>query len=198
MRFIFYLLMILLLGACGFIEINENGYRSIPKNEMEYIKPFDSTAVYKKINNSDRLNLYEINTADIKKCIKEHKYIWLHLWRPFCTSDYCQNVNYFINIENSFNNLDFKLLLISETYEMKDIKMIVGHSSFNKPIFVLQDSYYGHKMKNNRIKLFKEINNHLSLTTNYGYDDYFFKDTLLIYAGYKISKETIDSLITNH
>lgn len=69
------------------------------------------------------------------------------------------------------------------------------NSSFHKPVFVLQDAWYGHKMKKSSRLLFNELNNNLQIHSKRGFDDYLFKDTLLIYAGNKMSQHILDSLV---
>ena len=127
--------------------------------------------------------------------LKKNKFTWIHLWRPYCSSDYCQSINYFSDLEDKFINKDFHLLLISETYDISIIKDIVKKTRFIKPIYVLQDAYYGHKIKKNRIKFVKEIDsNHLILPKS-GFDNYVFKDTVLIFSSNEINTGIIDSLI---
>ncbi len=45
-----------------------------------------------------------------------------------------------------------------------------------------------------RKRFVKEINNNLK-TTKYGFDNYIFRDTALIYSGNVINKQIMDSLI---
>ncbi|MFC2101315.1 hypothetical protein ACFLRZ_05745, partial [Bacteroidota bacterium] len=122
---------------------------------------------------------------------------WLHLWRPYCSSEYCRNIDYFTDIEKKYMLKDFKFFLISETYDVKDIIEKMKNVTYDKPILVLMDSYYGHSMRKNNIKLLDELDNKLSLERKYGYFDYLFKDTILIYAGRKITEKILDSLIVN-
>ncbi len=139
----FTIILILLIYACGIIRINENGYRDLTKSEKKLILPFNGKD---EIDNNGSKFIYEINISDIKSILKKNKFTWIHLWRPYCSSDYCQNINYFSDLEDKFINKDFHLLLISETYDISIIKDIVKKTRFIKPIYVLQDAYYGHKI----------------------------------------------------
>ena len=184
----------LLLSSC--IMINENSFRGLPKKAMNYIKPFDTTLVSAKVNNHDKLYLYEINSDDIKVLAQKEKYLWVHLWRPFCGAEICQNVDYFNDLANKYQRKGLKLLFISETYDFNDIMKTMKHSWFDRPVFVLQDSYYGHKLRKNRIKLMESLNPELKGTTKIGLDDYFYKDNNLIYSGHIVDEKVLDSLMS--
>jgi len=198
MKKIVRLSIILLLTSCGIIMINENDYRSLTDSNKNLIRPFDIELLSEKANNNEQLFLYEINTNDIKNCIRKQKYTWVHLWRPFCPTESCQNINYYLNVENELKHYDFEFLLISETYDFNSIENAVKNSFYDKPIFVLQDLYYGHKIKPNRLKFYNEFKNEYSPKTRIGFDDYLFKDSVLIFVGDGLNEHRIDSLITKN
>ena len=190
------LVLIILFSGCGMIAINENDYRFLPQEYKHYIKPFRPELVTQKINyKKDSLFLYEINTPEIKKVLRQYKYVWLHLWRPYCEADYCQNISFFAQLAWRYQNKGLQLLFISEDYDPITIQKVLAHSIFDKPIFVLQDIWYGHKIKKNSRLLFNEINNNPAIHSKRGFDDYLFKDTLLVYAGNRMSERVLDSLL---
>ncbi len=194
-----YLLLfasLVLLNACGFIAINENDYRFLPTTYLKDIKPFKMDMVTQKVNNRDSLFLYEINTPNIKACVRHYKYVWLHLWRPYCEAEYCQNISYFAQLARRYQHMDFQLLLISESYDPPTIKKVLANSSFDKPVFVLQDAYYGHKIRKSYKLLFNEINNNPAIHSKKGFDEYLFKDGYLIFAGNKMTVNVLDSLVS--
>ncbi len=198
MKNIIILIVMLLLTNCGIIIINENNYRSLTDSDKNLLRPFDIEIVSQKVNNTEQLYLYEINTNDIKNCVRIQKYTWVHLWRPFCPSESCQNINYYLNIENKLKNYNLQLLLISESYDLNSIEHIVKNSFYDKPIYVLQDLYFGHKIKLNRMKFYNELKTDSSPKTRIGFDDYLFKDSVLIFVGEGLNKHIIDSLITKN
>lgn len=195
MKNIIILIIILLVTSCGIIMINENNHRSLSDSDKSQIRPFDINIVSQKVKNTEQLYIYEINTNDIKNYVRTQKYTWLHLWRPFCPNESCQNINYYLNIENNLKHYDLEFLLISESYDFNSIENAVKNSFYDKPIFVLQDLYYGHKIRPNRMKLYDELKTDSSPKTRIGLDDYLFKDSLLIFVGEGLNKHKIDSLI---
>lgn len=197
MRGIILFVLIFIVSSCGIIMINENGYRNLNEHQKFVIKPFNEDLIFNYTPVSFQSFIYEINTSDIKSVLSNQKYTWIHLWRPFCKGETCKNLSFYSNLENKFMNNDFKLLFISETYDLNIIKNKVKENYFKKPVFVLQDSYFGHKSTKIREKLSEELNNSINIKNQkYGFDDFLFKDTLLIYAGRNINKHIIDSLIS--
>ncbi|MFZ4463856.1 MAG: hypothetical protein ACOYN5_08405 [Bacteroidales bacterium] len=187
-----FLVFILLFG-CGVILINENNYRNLSDTDKIIIMPFDPEIVSKNENNK-QFQLYEINANDIMNYTKMHNYTWVHLWRPFCPNQNCQNIYYFLDVVDSINIYDIEFLLVSESYDLKLIENIVINSAYDKPIFVLQDSHYGHKINSNRLKFIKDFETELSYSSHYGFGDFLFKDSTLIYMGDDLNKDKIESL----
>ncbi len=196
MKNIIKMILILLLPGCGIILINENNYRNLSDSDKIILKPFDPDIVSRKVDN-DQFFIYEINSNDILNCSKKYQFTWVHLWRPFCPNEHCQNLNYLLNTVNAFKSHDIELLLVSESYDLKSIENIVRKSAFDKPIFVLQDAYYGHKIRKNRLKLIADFNSDLPAKTRFGFGEYLFKDSTLIYMGYDLNEHKIDSLIAS-
>ena len=186
------MIIIGMLQSC-IIMINENSFRALKYSDKDYFQPFNIDMVNKKVNNKDSLVVYEINSKNIKESASKNKYTWVHLWRPYCPSDFCQNINYFSDIADKKQGLS--LLLISETYSVETIRSCVVKSDYNRSIFVLQDSYYGHKTRENRLKLYNDFKIDSLVSTKGNFDDYLFKDTVLIFAGNLLNEHIIDSLM---
>lgn len=183
------------LCGCGMILINENSYRALKEADKKSIKPYEYKATQLSRTNVDDMVVYEINSRDVKEYLKQSRYTWIHLWRPFCRAEICQNINVFSELEKEYKNVGLNLLFISETYDIASIKKVIQNTGFKKNIFVLQDAYYGHKTRKNKVALLKEFNHGKFEETKYGVDDLLFKDTSLIFAGYHLSKKEIDSVI---
>lgn len=191
----FIIFLVVFFSSCGIILINENSYRNLKDNQKDFIRPFSEDAVYIYSVLKPQQFVYEINTNNIKRIITKQKFTWLHLWRPYCSADYCQNIKFFSNLEGKFKKYNLQLLLISEDYNKHYIEKCVKDNGFKKSVFVLQDSYYGHKITKNRKRFFNELNNNKLPSSRYSYEDYLFKDTILIYAGMHINYKKMDSLI---
>ncbi len=195
MKFSYLLITLLLLTGCIPIMINENDYRGVKEEDKWFVKPFVLGIEDQNTNYNDTLFLYELNTGDIKGIIKDHPLTWIHLWRPFCHADQCQNIGYYAAVEEGLKDHGLRVLVVSETYDYNDIKGVVKNSMWNKPVFVLQDSYYGHKIRKNSLKLAAEMITDSVINTKWGYDDYLFKKSKLIYAGNGLDKNKIDSIL---
>jgi hypothetical protein len=176
--------------------INENNYRGLSKKDLNSIKSFEIKNIDKKVSYSDSCYIYEINSVNIRNCAMISKFLWIHLWRPYCKTDYCQNISYFSSIADQYRINGLNFLLISESYDLKEIKGLLEKNNFDRPVYVLQDSYFGHGLKSAK-KKFLEINNHLIQNPNFIYnDDFIFKDTLLIFACSVINKKLFDSVMS--
>ncbi len=195
MKYLLSLLVLLFIEGCGIILINENDYRSVSDLEKSLIRPFNQAIVTAKVNNGDSLFVYEFNNGNIKTVTRKFNYTWIHLWRPFCHADACQNIKYFADLADTYSSKGLVLLLVSETYDFNEIKNVMNHSVYNKPVFVLQSDYYGYKIRKNRIKFISELNPDLIASKQIWLDDFLFKDTTLIFAGNKLDKIKIDSLL---
>ncbi|MGE5317908.1 MAG: hypothetical protein ACM3ME_07915 [Chloroflexota bacterium] len=188
---------LLMLSACGIVSIGigENNYQYLYESQLHHIKPFDSARISSTVNNLEHLYLYEINTDDVRKVLSANHYTWIHLWPPWCTADMCENINYFQRASDQLKNKGVEFLLVSVSYDLSDVKEKLTHSEYNKPIFVLQDAYYGHKIDKARLNFYNEFKTSESPFVKYGFSDYLFMDTTLIYGGHSLTREQVDSLI---
>jgi hypothetical protein len=198
-HFLFISFVLISLSACGIIaiEINENGYSSLKKEEKAFFKPFDASILNQQVNNRENLQVYEINSQQVKAVSKQHQYFWVHLWRPYCKADYCTNIKFFSDAVAAYPDEDMEVMLVSENYDLLQIKEVVKNSPYDRPIFVLDGGWYGSNTKTNKKQFLEEIKNNESLKVkNNGlWDDYFFKDSVLIFAGNHLDYAALDSLM---
>lgn len=187
--------LIIVLSGCNVIHINENDSWSLKDSERKFIKPFNIDLFSHQLNNTKDLFLYEINSDDIRHCLKQHEYTWIHFWDPECTGSNCLNINYMADIPTKYKAFDLGVLCISEYYNYKSIKQIEENSEYNEPLFVMQNEYYGSKVRPARLKFYNDFKNDNSPETKWGFREYFFKDTALIYAGNNITGQQLDSLL---
>lgn len=187
--------MVLAFTSC--IAINENNYRLLRQNQMKYIQVYSIDLVGDTGVNKNECYIYEINCPDIKEVTRHYSYTWIHLWRPYCKGDICQNIKALEYSADKFKTNGFALLLVSETYDLKEIQEIVRQSAFSYPVFVLEDRYFGHSMKGARIKFIDQLANNDSIRKNVYHSDFLFRDTLLIYATGTMNMSKLDSLVTD-
>lgn len=190
---ILFIVSLLFLAACG--SIGENYFRLLNESQLKSIKPFDPAIISSTVNNSAQLYIYEINSENVREVISNNRYTWVHIWPPYCHADACENINYFQRVSDHLKDKGVEFLLVSNSYWFPDIKKKLANSEYNKPIFVLQDSYYGHKMDKARMQLYNEFRNSQTPEVKYGYTDFFFRDTTLIFGGTGLTREMVDSLI---
>jgi endogenous inhibitor of DNA gyrase (YacG/DUF329 family) len=177
--------------------INENEYRGLREHDRQFIKEFNIDLVNDTALNKDEFYIYEINCPDIKAVTHLHNYTWIHLWRPFCSAEYCQNIAVFEYAAEKYRSAGLVFLLISETYGIKTIQEIVRRSSFSLPVYVLKDSYFGHKLKGARTLISDQLHNNDSIRKNIYQSDYIFQDSLLIYASGTLYTEKLDSIMSH-
>lgn len=144
-------LMILAFTSC--IVINENDYQYLRQNQMQYVKDFSIDLVSDTGLNENECYVYEINCPDIREVTQRYDYTWIRLWRPYCKADICQNIGLLEDSAEKFRTEGLAFLLVSETYDLKQIQEIVRRSAFSYPVFVLEDKYFGHSMKGARNRL---------------------------------------------
>lgn len=189
------ILTLLTLCACGAVMIGENNYRLLSDSQKKFIRPFDQAIVSSQVNNGEQLYLYEINTDNVKEVLASNRYTWIHVWPPNCHGTMCENINYFQRISDKLKAKGVEFLLISNSYDLLEIRKKLANSEYNKPIFVFQDSYYGHKSDKARLDFHDAFKNSQISATKYGFSDYLFRDTTLIYGGNDLTGERVDSLM---
>jgi hypothetical protein len=150
----------------------------------------------RQVSYADSFYAHEINSNNIIACARTSRFLWVHLWRPYCKANACQNISFYPALADRYKANGLNLLFISESYDLKSIRNAVDNNGFNRPIYVLQDSYYGHDLNDAR-KKFSEMNfSQIQDPDLIIYDDYIFKDTLIIFACKEINKIMIDSILS--
>tara|TARA_B100000508_G_scaffold140085_1_gene139935 strand:+ start:19295 stop:19891 length:597 start_codon:yes stop_codon:yes gene_type:complete len=192
MKSLFYLLLTLLLTSC--IAINVNDYEFLNYAEKEYLRPYKASTDHEIGDNSACFKLYEINTPEVKSITRENEFTWVHIWLPFCPNESCQNIAQYEWLEKRHQSKGLNLAFISATYDIDDIIKIVQHSKFTKPVYVLQNSYYGRKNKKIRTKFHSEIDPNYEEEDPIFHSDYLFiKDSLVYFVN-----NMNDSIIESH
>jgi hypothetical protein len=182
------------IQACV-IMIDENNFRGLTSTEAKYIKPLEDYSNKTLVENKKDLFLYEVSASELKLMIKNNKYSWIHLWRPYCTSQKCQNINYYTNIADKYKDLNF--ILVSESYDFQTIKKILIANNYTYYIYVLKDSIYGHKIIPAKKLFTDEITAGSNIKSNFLNDDFIFKDSNLIFATKELTEKICDSLLFN-
>lgn len=194
-NFVFVLSLVILLTSCV-IEINENGYRSLPTASKKYIRPFSMDLLKQTHSYKDTIFIYEISSSDIKQITKSNKFTWIHFWAPYCSSKSCVNIAGLMNeVKEQQKEKDFLELLIATSFDFNAIKERLKNSSYTQPVFILSDSIYGHK-QGKAMKLFaSKIDNNSVLKKNEYFSEYLFCDTLLTVAAWNLTPQQIDSVL---
>lgn len=186
----------LILSACV-MDIGSNMYKTCTKEQLTHFKPAEASSQFSG-NDTLNLSIYELNSKEIKKRLVGQKYTWIHMWRPYCKADYCENINYPKNV-SSKRNIQF--FLLSQVYDLVNIRKSLARTVYDQPVYVIQNSSYkmGTKMNGKNkaaTQMRKELNNNPKLTLSKWGDDLFFKDTVLIYASEAaLDANKIDSLL---
>ncbi|HNW71960.1 MAG TPA: hypothetical protein PLM70_07950 [Bacteroidales bacterium] len=186
------IILTLLFSSCIVQGLNTN-YNKLSDEDLRYFVSYNSNNLFKNVDNSlQNLKIEEINSSLIKQIIKENKYVCLYSWVPFCNSIKCENLKFYSNIEKKYSQIGFHFLIISETYDIDDIKLSIMTSGYDKQLYVIkhEERKYGNNRKNVVSKFIKEITGE-ELQSDY----YFFCDSKLIYHGIDISESIIDSIL---
>lgn len=145
MKKLSFLIFFFLFSSC--IAINVNDYEFFNYAEKEYLRPYEASKNHNVSDNSECFKLFKINTPDIKSITRENQLTWIHIWLPYCPNESCTSIAQYESLEKRHKSKDLNLTFISATYDIDDIIRIVQHSHFTKPVYVLQNSYYGRKNK---------------------------------------------------
>jgi hypothetical protein len=150
------------------------------------------------INYNDSLKFYEISAVDIKAITKQHKFTWVILWAPYCSSKESKNLpNFLYDIQKKYGQIGLQSVLISTTYNINELRKALSHSYSKCPVFVLKNSKYGTKQGKAFRQLANELDNNALISNKEYYGDYLFKDTLLINACWNLTESQIDSILKN-
>lgn len=160
------------------IMIGENSFRSLTTSEIDHILPYESAANLAAKDTAEQQVLYEITAADVMQHARESAYTWMHLWRPWCPNDKCQNIGVFQETAEKYTGLSF--FMVSQTYDFASISRITEQSNFVWPVYVIKDEKYGHKLNKSRELLAQDFN--IAGGRAFG-DNLVFKKDSLIYNG---------------
>ena len=168
------------LTSC--ITINENGYRLLTKKEKSNLVQFSSVGA-----NSNKNSLIEITGKDVNNTFSNAKYTWIHVWIPFCKAKTCRPLYYYDNILAN-NKSDMQLFTVSQIYNTK--QPIAG---YDKNIYVIKDSVYGHGMRKSRTAFTNEITHDKTIAIQMP-SHMIFKGNKLIYYSNDITQHIMDSV----
>lgn len=135
----------LLLSSCV-MDIGTNMYQSCTKEQLSHFKPAEASSQFK---GNDTLNLlvYEINSKEIKKRLIGQQYTWVHMWRPYCKADYCENINYPKNV-SAKRNIQ-RSITLSQVYDLANIRKSLARTAYDQPVYVIENSSYKMGSKTN-------------------------------------------------
>lgn len=193
MKLFFLVVFAFLLSSC-IISINTNSYEFLNDTSKQIIKPFEKSFSYKKSYDGKNLTLFEINSMNINYITNNNEYTWLHIWNPYCHNDHCVNIKPFEEIANKYSLNGLNLIMASSTYDLKQIKNTIDVSGFEQKVYVLENDYYGGKLKQIRNKLNEDLNPEDTLKNTF-YSDYLFKKDSLIFTGHSINDSIVESLL---
>ena len=173
--------LLALLTSC--ITINENGYRLLTKKEKSNLVQFSFIST-----NSNKNSLIEITGKDVTNAFSKVKYTWVHVWIPYCKAKTCRPLYYYDNILAN-SKTDMQLLTISQIYDTKQ-----PTEDYNKNIYVIKDSVYGHGMRKSRTAFTNEITHDKTIAIQMP-SHMIFKGNKLIYYSDDMTQHTMDSVI---
>lgn len=193
--FLVALLSLMSLASCIVISINENHYALLTKSEQAQIADFDQRVLSQTEDPKDALFLYEINSQDVLNITKENPYTWVYLWKPGCGGDSCARLFRGPDFLENYREQGIFTLLISETYDIRKVQKEVKLLDIKQPVFVLEDAWFGEKLRPAFRQFMKEVNRNPSyVPPKYGRHLLFQRDQL-IFIGSQMNKEILDSLI---
>lgn len=188
---------IMLQSCITFVSGNE--YNGLTNQAKERIAPFSLENWERRVDHSEYLDICEINSRDIKALAKHHPYLWIHLWNPYCSNDYCQNISYLETMANKYAEQGLVLVLVSTTYDLSGIHKIATESRFTRPIATMEHDYYGKNLKAARFKLEHDLTWVSKEVFKDRYraspDDFFFKDGELLADCVDLTTQELDSLM---
>lgn len=188
----------LCLSSCIVISVNENHYALLTKSEQAQIADFDQSVFLQTRDPEDALFHYEINSQDVLNITKENPYTWVYLWKPGCSGESCARLFGGPDFLENYSEQGLFTLLISETYDIRKVQKEVKLLDIKQPVFVLEDAWFGEKLRPAYRQFMKEVNRNPSyVPPKYGCHLLFHRD-LLIFAGSQMNNEILDSLINMH
>jgi hypothetical protein len=186
------IILVFLFTSCIVQGLNVNYYKLSESEKLHFV-PFNSANLFKTVNYDEQnLKVEEITSNNVKDVIQNHKFVCIYSWVPYCKNTSCENLNYYSNLEEKFKKWNLNFLIISETYDLEDIKLSHRTSEYNKQLYVIKydKANYGDQRKNVVTKFYNDI----ALTKRWS-TYYFFYDAKLIFYSYNCTESLVDSLI---
>jgi thiol-disulfide isomerase/thioredoxin len=180
------------------ITINGNDYTKLNAEQRKLIKPFMIETTGNSVSYETAYPLQEINGNDIKECSKKYNYTWIYFWIPWCKGSISQ-LQYFIEIEKKYRDKGVKLLLVSLSYNVEDIKSVLSNTKFDRVSYILQASHYGQSINKSMKKVHTELSegqNNIPKVKIASH--YVFYNQTLIYCGDNFSEKDIQEIIAAH
>lgn len=188
-----FIIVILMIGfvSCVVQGLNVN-YKRLNESEKGYFVQYDPNHLFQKVNNSDTLKIEQIISDTIKEILHRYPFVCYYSWVPYCSSSKCENLKFYSDLEEQYKKWDLRFLIVSETYDLADIKHRALTSGFDKQLYVIEHNKEKYGENRNRVvtRFNKEING-----TDQIYSYHFYYKSQLIYQGYECSEEIIDSLV---
>jgi hypothetical protein len=98
-------------------------------------------------------------------------------------------------LENKYIKNGLQLTFISATYEFNQIISTATNSNFSNPIYVLESSFYGVKLKEIRKKLYEDLNTNSKPDDYFFHEDFVFNHDSLIFMG-KVNDSIFETIIS--
>lgn len=199
-RFILILCLIAFSLTACIIAINENGYRLLPgedrKHFVAYSDQLDSD--FQAISAlDDSFLVFEICTNDIEHILERNRFTFIRVWTPYCSSENSKALmNDLQSLSKEYPYAGLKVMLISNSYSLSEIKETVLNARYNLPVYVLSNMCYGSKQGSAMKKLARELDRNRMLGKQEYFSTYFLRDTMLIKASWNIPASEIDSAIS--
>ncbi len=190
-----FIIVILMIGfvSCVVQGLNIN-YKRLDESEKRYFVSYNPVHLFQKVNNPDTLKIEQITSDTIKEILRRYPFVCYYSWIPYCSSSSCENLKFYSDLEDQYKKWDLHFLIVSETYDIEDIKHRVITSGFDKQLYVIEHNKEKYGENRNKVvtRFIKEING-----TDQVYSYNFYYKSKLIYQGYECSEKVIDSLINS-
>ena len=185
--------------SCIFpLEINGNSYRYLSDKQKARIHPFDIAKCSNCGNSLERGHFMEINNKNLDSILNKKGKVVISFLNSFCSN---VSIDQFKGYNNYFSgqNKTINYYLISKSYDLKEMRIMNDVIKTNGVVFVLQDQYYGHKLKKINKKFNKNLDKFdnddiIKSSTDY-FDTYVFDNGKLLYANNSVSVGKINSLL---
>lgn len=193
-----FLILTISLSSCT-ISINENNYLLMSEDERRHFVALPSPlrSDYEVVSaESDSFRVYELCPHVLEQILEKSKYSLIYVWPPYCRSEGSKSaLSVMLNLRQKYAADGLNVMLISNSYSLKEIRRGLLDTKYNLPVYVLGNSCYGSKQGGARKKLARELDRNKLLGKNAYFSTYFLTDTMLLKAAWQIPELNIDSLI---